>query len=175
MRIENNSAVSPVIGVILMVAITVILAAVIAAFVFGASGYISKPPSHCECGTITPTPTPTPSDNSCGCNCNYECGYKTKTSILHVEGTGFFEGTEYVEDSEGMRYSWVGALSGGTGRPYSIDEIDGHNVTFTYDPCKLSFDYFTYIHTEKVNDPCIPCGCNPCATCGCNVPNCSGG
>ena len=37
MRIENNSAVSPVIGVILMVAITVILAAVIAAFVFGMS------------------------------------------------------------------------------------------------------------------------------------------
>lgn len=37
MKIENNSAVSPVIGVILMVAITVILAAVIAAFVFGMS------------------------------------------------------------------------------------------------------------------------------------------
>jgi flagellin-like protein len=34
MRIENNSAVSPVIGVLLMVAITVILAAVIAVFVF---------------------------------------------------------------------------------------------------------------------------------------------
>jgi flagellin-like protein len=37
MRFENNSAVSPVIGVILMVAVTVILAAVIAAFVFGMS------------------------------------------------------------------------------------------------------------------------------------------
>ena len=36
--IKNNEAVSPVIGVILMVAITVILAAVIAAFVFGISG-----------------------------------------------------------------------------------------------------------------------------------------
>jgi len=35
---ENEDAVSPVIGVILMVAITVILAAVIAAFVFGMSG-----------------------------------------------------------------------------------------------------------------------------------------
>jgi len=42
MRIENNSAVSPVIGVILMVAITVILAAVIAAFVFGMTGPINK-------------------------------------------------------------------------------------------------------------------------------------
>lgn len=37
---ENEEAVSPVIGVILMVAITVILAAVIAAFVFGMGGNI---------------------------------------------------------------------------------------------------------------------------------------
>jgi len=37
---ENEEAVSPVIGVILMVAITVILAAVIAAFVFGMAGNI---------------------------------------------------------------------------------------------------------------------------------------
>jgi len=37
---KNEEAVSPVIGVILMVAITVILAAVIAAFVFGMSGNI---------------------------------------------------------------------------------------------------------------------------------------
>jgi archaeal type IV pilus assembly protein PilA len=39
---RNEEAVSPVIGVILMVAITVILAAVIAAFVFGFAENISK-------------------------------------------------------------------------------------------------------------------------------------
>src|SRR5512137_1582567 len=39
---NNDEAVSPVIGVILMVAITVILAAVIAAYVFGMSGNIQK-------------------------------------------------------------------------------------------------------------------------------------
>ena len=39
---KNDEAVSPVIGVILMVAITVILAAVIAAFVFGMAGNIAK-------------------------------------------------------------------------------------------------------------------------------------
>ena len=39
---KNDEAVSPVIGVILMVAITVILAAVIAAFVFGMSGNVQK-------------------------------------------------------------------------------------------------------------------------------------
>jgi len=40
--IRNDEAVSPVIGVILMVAITVILAAVIAAFVFGMVGSFSS-------------------------------------------------------------------------------------------------------------------------------------
>ena len=39
---ENEEAVSPVIGVILMVAITVILAAVIAAFVFGMTGSVQS-------------------------------------------------------------------------------------------------------------------------------------
>ncbi|PKL55756.1 MAG: type IV pilin [Methanomicrobiales archaeon HGW-Methanomicrobiales-6] len=39
---ENEDAVSPVIGVILMVAITVILAAVIAAFVFGMGGSVES-------------------------------------------------------------------------------------------------------------------------------------
>jgi flagellin-like protein len=41
-RLKREDAVSPVIGVILMVAITVILAAVIAAFVFGMAGGVTK-------------------------------------------------------------------------------------------------------------------------------------
>lgn len=40
--VKKDDAVSPVIGVILMVAITVILAAVIAAFVFGMAGNVQK-------------------------------------------------------------------------------------------------------------------------------------
>jgi len=43
---DNENAVNPVIGVIIMVAITVILAAVIAAFVFGMSGNIPKTSSE---------------------------------------------------------------------------------------------------------------------------------
>ena len=39
---QNENAVSPVIGVLLMVMITVVLAAVIASFVFGMSGSITK-------------------------------------------------------------------------------------------------------------------------------------
>ena len=41
---KDHEAVSPVIGVILMVAITVILAAVIASFVFGMGGDLNRPP-----------------------------------------------------------------------------------------------------------------------------------
>ena len=40
---NNDSAVSPVIGVILLVAITVILAAIVAAFAFGMVGNVSQP------------------------------------------------------------------------------------------------------------------------------------
>ena len=43
---ENEDAVSPVIGVILMVAITVILAAVIAAFVFGMADTVDTKPRN---------------------------------------------------------------------------------------------------------------------------------
>ena len=42
---KDEKAVSPVIGVILMVAITVILAAVIASFVFGLAGEVKKAPT----------------------------------------------------------------------------------------------------------------------------------
>lgn len=53
---QNDEAVSPIIGVILMVAITVILAAIIASFVFGISGNIkrgdSTPPIPNETFTI---------------------------------------------------------------------------------------------------------------------------
>jgi flagellin-like protein len=50
---KNEEAVSPVIGVILMVAITVILAAVIAAFVFGMAGNIQK--SHVVAASVQRT------------------------------------------------------------------------------------------------------------------------
>jgi archaeal flagellin N-terminal-like domain len=46
---NHNDAVSPVIGVILMVAITVILAAVIAAFVFGMAGGVHSAKKCCSC------------------------------------------------------------------------------------------------------------------------------
>ena len=154
-QIGNENAVSPVIGVIIMVAITVILAAVIAAFVFGMSGNIEKAPSCIECGciAITPAPTPVPNETLVSCGCGCDCGYKTKTSVLHVKSSW---AVEYVEDSDGNRYSWK------SDKPYSTDAIDGHNVTFMYDQYRLSYDYPTYVRTVEVHpDPC--CGCS----CGC--------
>ena len=52
--IKNDEAVSPVIGVILMVAITVILAAVIAAFVFGMAGTTQTTKTVSLTVTLTP-------------------------------------------------------------------------------------------------------------------------
>jgi flagellin-like protein len=52
---RNEDAVSPVIGVILMVAVTVILAAVIAAFVFGMSGNIQKSHTVAATGQLDPS------------------------------------------------------------------------------------------------------------------------
>ena len=54
---KDEEAVSPVIGVILMVAITVILAAVIAAFVFGMSGSLKK--QYTVAATVAQTGTNT--------------------------------------------------------------------------------------------------------------------
>jgi flagellin-like protein len=54
---KDEKAVSPVIGVILMVAITVILAAVIAAFVFGMGGTLKK--TYTVAATASQTTTDT--------------------------------------------------------------------------------------------------------------------
>lgn len=49
---SNESAVSPVVGVILMIAITVIMAAVIGAFIFGMAGDLK--PTKIVAVTVTP-------------------------------------------------------------------------------------------------------------------------
>jgi len=54
--LKDEKGVSPVIGVIMMVAITVILVATIASFVF-------RMGSKMQQITLTPTPTPTPTPN----------------------------------------------------------------------------------------------------------------
>jgi flagellin-like protein len=120
----NSKAVSPIIGVILMVAITVILAGVIAAFVFSMAGSISqtKPVS-----------------------CHSDC-IKIKTSILTfttVEKSFFLKYGGYI-DEDGVFYSWD------IFPEESFETINGHKVMFEYDPYSLtSGGYPRYIRTVK--------------------------
>ena len=152
---QNENAVSPVIGVILMVAITVILSAVIAAFVLGMAGNIEKAPTctECRCVTVTPAPTPVPNETVVSCGCGCDCGIKTKTSVIYVKGEGH---GNYIMDSDGVVYDWHGFV-------WEFNEYDGHNVTFTYDPCDRIRGNFRILSVIQ-DHTCTPCcGCS----CGC--------
>ena len=65
---KDEKGVSPVIGVILMVAITVILAAVIASFVFGLAGTMKRT------YTVAATATKSCSDSTCTIYITYQGG-----------------------------------------------------------------------------------------------------
>lgn len=115
MKQSNEKALSPVIGVILMVAITVILAAVIAAFVFGMAGKID----HCDC-------------KSC-CSDIYPCeSIKTvNTTIASTDwGTPW---TYHLITTEPLRYDIVVHGDGKAGDVYreATDHI-GENASITY-------------------------------------------
>jgi len=97
---ENEDAVSPVIGVILMVAITVILAAVIAAFVFGMGGNI---------GT-TKTVAVTASQSGSDIVVNYKGGADANTlNFLKVtiQGKTLSGDTKYcyADKTDAMKYT----------------------------------------------------------------------
>ncbi len=86
----SEDAVSPVIGVILMVAITVILAAVIAAFVFGMAGNVSKTRSIAvTAGTsgsnFTTTYNGGPDDSDLA---SLNITYKDNGTVFHTTGAG---------------------------------------------------------------------------------------
>lgn len=104
---RNEDAVSPVIGVILMVAVTVILAAVIAAFVFGMSGNISKSHVVAATGQIS-------ADGS-GVIVTYQGGQDAKTVTLidiksdGTASTGFVTATQLSNGTPGQPVP-VGAM-----------------------------------------------------------------
>lgn len=144
---RNDNAVSPVIGVILMVAITVILAAVIAAFLGGMSEEVGN--SNCN-------------KNDCSCS-----DAQLKTSVICVKEQPLFIGHySNVVDADGTIYDWD------DGPIYKFDKYNGHNVTFTYSSCDLTRgryhiynvveDYTCENVTNTVaccNDKCNKCGC----------------
>lgn len=96
---NDNAGVSPVIGVILMVAITVILASVIAAFVFGMSHGVIDGGKYFE-STITVKEVVTLED-SYGIIDTNGLGYKYRT-LSSFEVNKSYKITYYVSD--GKRY-----------------------------------------------------------------------
>jgi flagellin-like protein len=160
---KNDEAVSPVIGVILMVAITVFLAALIAVFWFG---YASPAPLPVCCNgacTITyPTPVPAPIENSCCCK---DVSIHTKTSKLIRQpssGLGFL----YVlVDTDGVQYGYRGLVE-------RFDQYTcKNNVTFNYQyhVSKIWFEgggeYSIPIIIDVSGGDCQQCQCNPCGCC----------
>ncbi|MFC7131904.1 MULTISPECIES: type IV pilin N-terminal domain-containing protein [Salinibaculum] len=104
--LDDDSAVSPVIGVILMVAITVILAAVIASFVLGLGPSEAAPSAQFEFETN--------STNSSYVDISHQSGDKIDASTLYTRGT-----------LNGSDVHWSNNSSSGA---YITDAISGDEV-----------------------------------------------
>jgi len=115
----DDDAVSPVIGVILMVAITVILAAVIATFVLGLGESVSETAPQANFAT------------------DYSAGDTTSTSfgqsgspdgslaITHTSGDSVQAQNLYVTGGIGDRFSWTDASAYGSGSEIDAgDSVD---------------------------------------------------
>ena len=92
--LHDDDAVSPVIGVILMVAITVILAAVIASFVLGLGGNTQATPT----ASFTFDFTQGDDDENSYIEITHDGGDTIKGSQVYLRGSNFAN-TEYKKDS----------------------------------------------------------------------------
>jgi len=115
---KNEEAVSPVIGVILMVAITVILAAVIAAFVFGMSGSIQKTKTVAavaqQTGADTIVVTYQGGQDAASCvgiwwNVYDQTGTLTDSTLMG-----------YTDGSTQLTVGWTATLTGTSGRDHVV-------------------------------------------------------
>ncbi|PSQ29806.1 type IV pilin [Halobacteriales archaeon SW_6_65_46] len=104
---NDDSAVSPVIGVILMVAITVILAAVIGTFVLGLGSNVQSVPSA-------------------QFSFDYDSG-ATEVTVTH-DGGDTIAATSLSVNSDGSTTAWGSAKSGGGATEVS----SGNSATFDY-------------------------------------------
>ena len=128
--LADDGAVSPVIGVILMVAITVILAAVIASFVLGLGQ---------QAGTVAPQTTFTfdyqePSGTSYDgdLTITHDSGDPVVASELYLRGTGFPD--PLAVDNE----TWVGYIDGGNGT--MSGQSEGESAVVAGDRAELPAD-----------------------------------
>jgi flagellin-like protein len=132
--LTDNDAVSPVIGVILMVAITVILAAVIGTFVLGLGDQVSN---------TSPTASFTfDYTNSSGANgdelaVTHDGGDKIDAGTLNaaVNGASFDDANDGTNTAGYEDATWVGDLYGtsgdvGAGSTYTIQGHNSSNALF---------------------------------------------
>ena len=114
MNFKNEEAVSPVIGVILMVAITVILAAVIAAFVFGMTGNVQT--------TKTVAATATQQGNNI--IVTYQGGADANSvAYLRIAVSGSTEKTQYCSAGQAPPYTMGSASTAPSESAVAVGKI----------------------------------------------------
>ena len=126
---KDEEAVSPVIGVILMVAITVILAAVIAAFVFGMGGNLGESPP-----TVSITAQNNAADGNYDLKINHNGGELLKGSEWKISVVGQGDAPKYIfsEASDDLQ---VGGQIVWAGEVTAAADGDSHNfagASWTY-------------------------------------------
>ncbi|SFR99971.1 flagellin N-terminal-like domain-containing protein [Halomicrobium zhouii] len=127
--IHEDDAVSPVIGVILMVAITVILAAVIASFVLGLGDQAQQTTPQASFsfdydGTTSPSPGVGLYDDSTG-----EGGDLT---VTHDGGDTIADArVDIVDDDDSYAHQFGSEISAGVSTTVEVDNDDTVRVIFT--------------------------------------------
>jgi flagellin-like protein len=125
----DDDAVSPVIGVILMVAITVILAAVIATFVLGLGESVSETAPQANFATDYNAGANTiPDDSSWG---NDQSPGDGALTITHTGGDRIAAENLFVSGGVDGRFSWADADGFGSGSDISAGDSVDYQVETT--------------------------------------------
>ncbi|MHB9285729.1 type IV pilin [Halobacteriales archaeon Cl-PHB] len=116
---DDDDAVSPVIGVILMVAITVILAAVIATFVLGLGEQVSKTAPQAsfsfdyESGTFDGDWNSGSSNGDGTLTITHAGGQGIPASQLSIAGSSAVSNAQYTDSSDGPAYAGTSQINAG--------------------------------------------------------------
>ena len=138
--INDDDAVSPVIGVILMVAITVILAAVIASFVLGLGDQAQQTTPQASFA-FDYDEDPGPSDEGV-LSITHDGGDTLQGNSIYVRGTGFGSGTTWNSTgginvvSDNSSQSWAGHTSESeitAGSRINVAALDNYNFRVVYE------------------------------------------
>jgi flagellin-like protein len=141
---NDDDAVSPVIGVILMVAITVILAAVIATFVLGLGEQVSDTAPQASFTFDYNGTAPDPSDSdgfgtltSSGGSADgtltitHAGGATLQADQLAVSGSSTYSGKKTYDEATDPNYGSSSEISSGDSLDYFIQSSDTISVTWT--------------------------------------------